>query len=312
MLMNNDGQRPAQYSIKQYRLFIFLLLLGMVYGADSWAETVTPTHLNVQASPLSQRQSEEWDKGGRPEVLSEQADAGYFRLMMTSVQGGQAYPVLGRIWLTDEDNHRLLFPLEKSRSSTALGHLIRWGIEFSPSALTSMSNGAYTLQLPLSWPLSGIDRVLFNVELSGFEASHRLEMRVESDKWDISPLFSQQAQGGIIDIPLQICLDARSTSFAELSIQTKTVMTNQTGDELPYQLALQSDKNDQQTPYLDAVLTPEKPIRLSPLMYQSDTRSNIESPCHGYLFRLSALDRNANIVAGHYSQTLFLTLSQDV
>ncbi|MGU5760154.1 hypothetical protein [Aeromonas hydrophila] len=312
MLMNNECQWPAQRSIKQYRLSTFLLLLGMVCGAESWAETVTPTHLNVQASLLSQRQLEEWGKGGRPEVLSEQVDAEYFRLTMTSVQDGQEYPVLGRILLADEDNHSLLFPLEKSRSSDALGHLIRWGIEFSPLALTSLSNGSYTLQLPLSWPLSGIDRVLFNVELSGFEGGHRLEMRAESDKWDISTLFSQHAQGGIIDIPLQICLDARSTSFAELSIQTETIMTNQTGDKLPYQLALQSDKNDRQTSYLDAVLTPEKPIEISPLRYQSEARSSIENPCHGYLFRLSAQDRHTNIATGHYSQTLFLTLSQDV
>lgn len=311
MLMCSDHKMNAKRSINSCQPCQLLLLFSMVFASYSWAETVTPTHITVQASPLTQAQLDEWESGARPEVLAEQEGMEYFRLMISSAQSGQAYPVSGRIWLEDDRNHRLLLPLEKGSPSTELGQLVRWGIEFSPAALNSFNDGPYTLQLPIRWPQSGMDTVFFNVALSGFEDAHRLEIRADSDKWDISKLFEHHARDASIDIPVKICLDPFSVSSAELSIQDETVMMNKVGDKLPYQLELLSDKNEQQTRYLDAVLKPEGIVQL-PSLVSSGSRSWVKDPCLGYLFRLSAPEKSSGIASGHYSQTLFLTLSQDL
>lgn len=313
MLMYSDNKMSAKRSINSCRPFQLALLLSMVFGSNSWAETVTPTHLTVQASPLSQAQLGEWEGGARPDVLAEQEGTAYFRLMMSSAQSGQVYPVLGRIWLEDDRNHRLFLPLEKGSPSPALGQLVRWGLEFSPAALHTLNDGSYTLQLPLRWPQSGMDTVLFNVALSGFEDTHRLEIRADSDKWDINTLFDHHVRDASIsiDIPVKICLDPFSISSAALSIQDETVMTNKVGDKLPYQLELLNDKNEQQTRYLDAVLKPGGIVQI-PALVSSGTRSGVKDPCLGYLFRLSVPEKSASIASGHYSQTLFLTLSQEV
>ncbi|WP_330544157.1 hypothetical protein V0242_09140 [Aeromonas hydrophila] len=268
-----------------------------------------PTHLTVQASPLSQVQLGEWEGGAHPDVLAEQEGTAYFRLMMSSAESGQVYPVLGRIWFEDDRNHRLFLPQEKGAPSTALGQLVRWGIEFFPTALHALHDGSYTLQLPLRWPQSGMDTVLFNVALSGFEDTHRLEIMADSDKWDISMLFDSHALDASVDIPVKICLDPFSVSSAALSIQEETVMTNKVGDKLPYQLELLNDKNEQQIRYLDAVLKPEKIVQI-PALVSSGPLSGIKNTCLEYLFRLSVPEKRAGITSGHYSQTLFLTLSQ--
>lgn len=311
MLMCSNYKMNAIRTINSCRPFQLLLFLSMVFGSYSWAEAVTPTHLTVQASPLSQVQIDEWESGARPEVLVAQEGVEYFRLMMSSAQSGQVYPVLGRIWLEDDRNHRLLLPLEKGSPFTELGQLVRWGVEFSPATLNSLNDGPYTLQLPIRWPQSGLDTVLFNVALSGFEDAHRLEIRAESDKWDISSLFDHHARDASIDIPVKICLDPYSVSSAGLSIQDETVMTNKVGDRLPYQLRLLSDNNEPQARYLDEVLKPEGIVQL-PSLISSGIRKSVKDPCLGYLFRLSAPENVSGMASGHYSQTLFLTLSQDV
>lgn len=311
MLICNDNKMNTKRTINSCQHFQMLLLLNMVFGTYSWAETVTPTHLIMQASPLTQAQLNEWESGARPEVLAEQEGMEYFRLIMSAAQSGQTYPVLGRIWLEDDRNHRLLLPMEKGGLSTELGQLVRWGIEFSPAALNSLNDGPYTLQLPIRWPQSGMDTVLFNVALSGFEDAHHLEIRVDSNKWDISTLFEHHARDVSIDIPAKICLDPLSISSAELSIQDETIMMNKVGDKLPYKLELLSDKNQRQTHYLDAVLKPEEIVQL-PSLVSSGTRSRVKDPCLGYLFRLSVPEKSSDMAPGHYSQTLFLTLSQNV
>lgn len=311
MLMYSDNKMNAKRSNNICLPFQLVLLLSIVFGSNSWAETVMPTHLTVQASPLSQVQLGEWEGGAHPDVLAEQEGTAYFRLMMSSAESGQVYPVLGRIWFEDDRNHRLFLPQEKGAPSTALGQLVRWGIEFFPTALHALHDGSYTLQLPLRWPQSGMDTVLFNVALSGFEDTHRLEIMADSDKWDISMLFDSHALDASVDIPVKICLDPFSVSSAALSIQEETVMTNKVGDKLPYQLELLNDKNEQQTRYLDAVLKPEKIVQI-PALVSSGPLSGIKNTCLEYLFRLSVPEKRAGITSGHYSQTLFLTLSQNL
>ncbi|MFM5636345.1 hypothetical protein ACET5Y_07970 [Aeromonas veronii] len=292
--------------LKGYTLLVMLLTYSVV-----WADTITPSHLELVGPSITSSQQLEWADGSYPEVLAHQIEDSYYQLMMRSMQSSLEHPVVGRIWLEDNQSRRqMLTHANVASASDEVALPQRWIIEFKADTLASLTDGHYVLPLSVRWAQSGIVSMHLNVELSGFIKSGRIEIRAADKNWDLSSLFDPNARQTTLDVPIQICLDPASSTNAGLSINQPTELTHKNGSRQLYQLELLNDANDIRVRYLSTMFHAGKVIFLPSLTQVFGQSAREQDPCLGYILRFSGVAKTHDTSPGLYSQTLKIIISQ--